>query len=155
MSPSKCIHIGHTTYQEATNDVPVFPSDEWIRQFCDRLEADPRAGTMAQALNGVYRFVIEPSGPITQRHAYDVRITPNGAGADVVPLSEPVADPRLTITAPYPRWVQLLRGELDIAMAVMFRRIKVSGDLKAITSNLNDTRPLLDALASVDSTFPA
>jgi SCP-2 sterol transfer family len=131
--------------------MPVFPSQEWIAAYCATLERDPRAGAMAQALNGVYRFVIEPSGPVTERHSYDVSITPDGTGAVVRPLAPPAAEPRLTIAAAYPRWLQLLRGELDIPIAVMLRRIRVSGDLRAVTSNLDDARPLLDALSRVDT----
>lgn len=132
--------------------MPVFPSDEWIVAYCAELERDPRSGTMARALHGVYRFVVEPSGPVTQRTSYDVEIAPNGTGATVRPLPEPVAEPRLTISAPYPRWQQLLRGELDIPIAIMLRRIKVSGDLRAVTANLDDARPLLDALSAVEQT---
>lgn len=135
--------------------MPVFPSSEWIDEFCARLEADPRSGAMARALEGVYRFEVEPSGPVQQRQVYDVAIAPTEQGASVKPLAAGAQAPRLTIAAAYPRWVQLLRGELDIPIAIMLRRIKVSGDLKAVTSNLNDARPLLDALSAVDSSFAA
>lgn len=131
--------------------MPVFPSQEWIADYCAILERDPRASAMARALDGVYRFVVEPSGPVTERHSYDVSIAADGPGAVVRPLAQPVAEPRLTIAAAYPRWLQLLRGELDLPIAIMLRRIRVSGDLKAVTSNLDDARPLLDALSQVDT----
>ncbi len=134
--------------------MPVFPSDEWIAAYCAELERDPRSGAMARALHGVYRFVVEPSGPVTDRAVYDVEIAPNGTGASVKPLAGPVETPRLTIAASYPRWVQLLHGELDIPLAVMLRRIKVSGDVRAVTSNLDDAKPLLDALSAVESITP-
>jgi hypothetical protein len=134
--------------------VPVFPSDDWIAAYCTQLERDPRSGPMARALHGVYRFVVEPSGPVAELVSYDVAIEPDGNGARVTPLPEPIAEPRLTISAPYPRWVQLLRGELDIPIAIMLRRIKVFGDLKTVTAHLDDARPLLDALSAVESTTP-
>jgi len=135
--------------------VPLFPSSEWIDEFCAQLEADPRAGSMARSLEGVYRFEVEPGGALTEAQRYDVAIAPDGDGADVSPLPFGSQAPRLTIAAAYPRWVQLLRGELDIAFAMMLRRIRVSGDVKAVTSNLDDARPLLDALSAVDSSFAA
>jgi hypothetical protein len=133
--------------------VPLFPSDEWIGAFCAQLERDHRAGAMAKALDGVYRFVIEPSGAVTERHSYDVSIVPDGDGASVEPLAGSAVEPRLTIAAPYPRWAQLLRGELDVPIAIMLRRIRVSGDLRAVTANLDDVRPLLDALVKVETEF--
>jgi hypothetical protein len=129
----------------------MFPSQEWITAYCALLEADPRAGAMARALQGVYRFVVEPGGSLTERHSYDVSIVPEGDGAAVTPLPTGVPEPRLVIAAVYPRWVQLLRGELDIPLAIMLRRIKVTGDLRAVTANLDDARPLLDALSAVES----
>lgn len=133
----------------------MFPSSEWIDEFCTRLEADPRSGTMARSLEGVYRFEVEPGGPLADAQRYDVSIAPDGDGAKVTPLPFGAQTPRLTIAAAYPRWVQLLRGELDIAIAMMLRRIRVSGDVRSVTSNLNDARPLLDALSAVDSSFAA
>jgi hypothetical protein len=148
------VTVAASQYDEREDGhVPLFPSDEWIDSFCAHLEHDPRAGAMAKALQGVYRFVIEPSGPVTEQHSYQIAIEPNGDGASVEP-TRPVQQPRLTIAAPYSRWVQLLRGELDIPLAIMLRRIKVSGDLRALTANLDDARPLLDALSAVDTTLP-
>jgi len=133
----------------------MFPSSEWIDEFCARLEADPRAGAMARSLQGVYRFEVEPGGALSEAQRYDIAIAPQADGAAVTSLPFGTQTPRLTITAAYPRWVQLLRGELDIAFAMMLRRIRVSGDVKSVTSNLDDARPLLDALSAVDSQFAA
>lgn len=133
--------------------MPLFPSREWMDDFAGRLERHPGAGPTAEALDGVYRFVVEPGAGLTDQHRYDVEIRPGDDGAHVTPLEQPVPAPRLTITAGYDRWQQLLRGELDIAMAVLLRRIKVSGDLGALTSQASSTRPLLDSLSAVDSTF--
>lgn len=135
--------------------MPLFPSQEWMEDFADRLATHPGAGPTAQALDGVYRFVIVPAAGLGEQHRYDVEIRPadDGGGPRVTPLDAPVDAPRLTITAGYDRWQQLLRGELDLPMAVLLRRIKVSGDLGALTSQGSSTRPLLDALSGVDSTF--
>lgn len=138
--------------------MPLFPSPEWMEDFADRLATHPQAGPTAEALDGVYRFVIEPAAGLADRQYFDVEIRP-GEGSDgdgaarVTPLGDPVDAPRLTITAGYDRWQQLLRGELDIPMAMLLRRIKLAGDLSALTSKGHATRPLLDALSSVDSTF--
>ncbi|MPZ87532.1 MAG: hypothetical protein GEU81_05540 [Nitriliruptorales bacterium] len=133
--------------------MPVFPSQEWMDDFCAKIEADPRSPAMAKALEGVYRFVVEPHGALHDRHAYEISIVADGDGTRVAPQPVSADPPRLTITASYLRWVQMLRGELDIPVAVMLRRIKVSGDLSGVMGNMSDARPLLDALSAVDSTF--
>lgn len=134
----------------------VFPSTEWFDAFSRELSAHPEAGRVARALDGTYRFVIEPAGPLTERHAYDLVITFDEAdGASVTQLDDPAEDPRLTVTASYERWRQLIRGELNLAMAVMLRRVRVAGDLSRLQRQLSDTQPLVDALQRVETTWPA
>jgi hypothetical protein len=145
--------------------MPQFPSPAWIDEFCSHLEAQDDIGEVAHALDGVYRFVVDPAGPVTERHVYDVEIRPdgnggaaaarlNGAQAPGASTRDSDGDPRLTLRASYDRWRQLISGQLDIAMALMLRRLKVSGDLGAITRDVNTARPLMRALRGVDTQWP-
>ncbi|MDQ3974397.1 MAG: SCP2 sterol-binding domain-containing protein [Actinomycetota bacterium] len=133
--------------------MPVFPSQSWMEDFCARLRQHPRTAEAAGVLDGRYRFVVEPSGPLTERHVYDIVVRPgdDGAGPDVGCVDDPAGDARLTLAADYGRWVQLIRGELDLAMAVMLRRLRVSGDLSGIMRHLSSVQPLTDALGAVDT----
>ena len=133
--------------------MPVFPSYEWMDEFCERLESHDEAGEVAEALDGVYRFVVDPAGPLEEQHVYDVAIRPSSDGAEVAVTDDGATKPRLTMTTDYRRWQQLVRGELDIGMAVMLRRLKVSGDLTSLMSNVSSARPLVDALHEVDTTW--
>ena len=132
--------------------MPVFPSDEWMADFCERLEEHPDAGEIAAALDGVYRFVIEPAGPLTERHTYDIAIRAAGDGADVS-MIDGDEKPRLTLTTDYRRWQQLIRGELDVGMAVMLRRIRVSGDLTRLIGSVSSANPLVDSLHDVETVW--
>ncbi len=134
--------------------MPVFPSQEWMADFCRRLEEHPEAAAIAGALDGVYRFVVEPAGPLTQRHVYDLAIRGGGAGADASVVNGSGAqDPRLTLTTDYRRWQQLIRGELDIGMAVMLRRVRVAGDLTRLIGSVSSARPLVESLHSVETVW--
>ena len=130
--------------------MPVFPSEEWMVAFCRHLENHPDAAGIAAALDGVYRFVVDPAGPLQERHVYDVAITPGGNGAEVAVVDDG-AQPRLTMTTDYRRWQQLVRGELDVGMALMLRRLRVSGDLTQLMGNVSSARPLVDSLSAVDT----
>lgn len=132
--------------------MPVFPSDEWMTDFCERLASHPDAADIVAALDGTYRFVIEPAGPLEQRHTYDVAIQPGEDGPDVG-LVDDAGNPRLTLTTDYKRWQQLVKGELDVGMAVMLRRLRVSGDLTRLMGSVSSAGPLVDALHSVDTVW--
>lgn len=132
--------------------MPRFPSEEWMDAFCRTLAADPRAGDVADALDGVYRFVIEPAGPLAERHLYDVEIRPSvDGGAPSVHRLTWDGEPRLTMTADYTRWRQLINGELDVGIAVMLRRLRVSGDLSSLMGRVSSAQPLLDAIGAVET----
>lgn len=130
--------------------MPVFPSDEWMRQFCARLEADPEVEDLAEGLSGVYRFVIEPGGPLRERVTYDVQVSEDDTGASVTLCAAPAAAPRFTMATDYRRWRQLIQGELDVGMALLLRRVRVSGDYGALLRK-GTVRPLVHALHGVDS----
>lgn len=132
--------------------MPVFPSSEWMDEFCGLVASHPQASDVAASLDGVYRFVVEPAGPLAERHTYDIAIRPCAAGADVAVVDgQPSQQPRLTLTTDYRRWQQLIRGELDVGMAVMLRRLKVSGDLSSLMGNVSNARPLTESLHNVDT----
>ncbi len=132
--------------------MPVFPSSEWMDAFCGHLESHPQVGDVAAGLEGVYRFVVEPAGPLAERHTYDVAIRPAAGGADVAVVTGSNA-PRLTLTTDYHRWQQLVGGELDVAMAVMLRRLRVSGDLSSLMGNVGSARPLVESLHAVETVW--
>lgn len=134
--------------------MPRFPSREWIEQFCEQVRSHPRAGEVAGALDGVYRFVIQPAGAVSAEHVYDVEIRPDAGGGARAGVVDGQAAPRLTLTADAQRWEQLIKGQLDVGLAVMLRRLRVAGDLAGLRGELGNAKPLLEALRGVDTQWP-
>lgn len=132
----------------------TFPSPEWARLFADRLRAHPDAPALARALDGTYRFVVQPGGSVPAPASFDLEIRPAGDGADVRVLDAPAADPRLVISADLRRWRDLIEGRLDIVVAFLLRRIRVEGDITSVRGALGDAGPLLECLRSVPTTWP-
>ena len=133
--------------------MPIFPSGEWMTAFCDELASQPDAERVAASLAGTYRFVVQPAGPLTSPHVYEVTI---GVGPDGPAVTWSAGDgraPTLEMTANYERWRQLISGTLDIPVAMMLGRLRVRGDLGRLTRRAADVAPLLDALRAVDTTW--
>lgn len=131
--------------------MPTFPSADWMDAFSQELLRQERIDEVASVLDGVYRFVIEPEGPLAERHTYDVEIRPAPEGAAAARLPELSDSPRLTMTAGYQRWRQLITGQLDVRRAMLLRRLKVRGDLSPLLGGLSTSKPLMDALRAVDT----
>lgn len=130
--------------------MPVFPSPEWIDAFCHQLTAHPRSADVARSLGGVYRFVVEPGEVLPERQTYEVLIAVDG---DVTRARQVTGSlsPRITVRTDYRRWRQLLLGQLDLGPAVLFGRLRVSGDVGALLAAQSDADVLLDALRGVDT----
>lgn len=134
--------------------MPRFPSHEWMQAYSEALASHPDAPEVAEALDGIYRFVVEPSGPVSERFVADVEIRPGDPPRIAPVASENDHDPDLTLRADYRRWQQLIRGEADPVMAVMLGRLKISGGLGAVRGRLDSARPLVDAVRSVETQWP-
>jgi len=134
--------------------MPLFPTRAWMDDFCTSVRSHPRADEVAAALDGVFRLVIEPAGGVTSVSSYDIEIRPDGQAGARAGVVEPVGAPRLTLTADAERWKQLITGKLDLGLAVMLRRLRVAGDLATLRAELGNTKPLMDALRSVDTQWP-
>jgi hypothetical protein len=132
--------------------MPVFPSSEWIDAFCAELSAHPGVASAAPNLAGVYRFVVDPGDPIRERHTYEVLLAASDGGAHARQVSGTVS-PRVTVQTDYGRWRQLLEGRLDLGPAILFGRLRVSGDMSALLGSRGDVDVLIDALRGVNTTW--
>lgn len=132
--------------------MPTFPSSEWIDAFCDELAAHPRAASAATHLGGVYHFVVDPGGPLAAQRQYHVSLSVEDGAAQARRIAEARAV-RVSVRTDYGRWQQLLRGQLDLGPAMLFGRIRVSGDLAGLLAARADVDVVMDALRAVDTVW--
>jgi len=132
--------------------VPVFPSTEWMDAFCAELVAHPRAADAATRLRGVYRFVVEPGGPLVDRHTYEISLVPTGPGVRAHRVDGSAA-PRVVVVTDYGRWRQLLEGRLNLGTAMLFGQLRISGDMAALMGSRGEVDVLIDALRKVDTVW--
>ena len=130
--------------------MPVFPSSEWIDAFCDRVTAHPRAASAAANLGGVYRFVVDPAGPLREQHTYEILLAVQDGHARAERVAGTDA-PRVVVRTDYGRWRRLLEGRLELAPAVLFGRVRVSGDMAALVRSGDDADVLVDSLRHVET----
>lgn len=130
--------------------MPTFPSVEWMDQFCAELAHHSRVGEVAPKLQGIYRFEVDPAGPLRDRHRYDVRIASDAGVVDVRRV-EGEGEPRVSMRADYERWRQLLEGRLEIRSAVLFGHLRISGDLATLMRSAADLAVVTEALTSVET----
>jgi putative sterol carrier protein len=133
----------------------VFPSDEWVALFVDAVNGSEAYKRAAADWEGDISFVFgaEPD----HHHPKDVWAWLDlwhGAcrGGRVVDPEEG-ASARYIIRAPYTRWKDVLRGELDPVKGMMQGKLKVQGDLPTIVRYVAAANELVHLTTTVPTEY--
>src|SRR4029079_17341694 len=113
----------------------LFPGSEWWSAYEAAIKASPVYPDVSADWEGDVAFVIEaePDKGIDDAVCgwLDLWHGECRGARWAIPLEEAERAP-FVIRAPYTRWKQVIRGELDPVKAMMQGKLKVHGDLPAI-----------------------
>jgi len=135
--------------------VAVFPSDEWLRIFRDRINASPEYREAAWTWEGDIAFVFEAEPdkrvPVDLWAWIDLW---HGECRDarMVAPDEGERAPYV-IRAPYTRWKDVLMGDLDPVKGMMQGKLKLQGDLPTIIRYVRAANELVHLTGSVPTEF--
>lgn len=133
----------------------VFPSDEWLHIFRDRINASPEYREAASTWEGDIGFVFEAEPdkrvPVDLWAWIDLW---HGECRDarMVPPDEGERAPYV-IRAPYTRWKDVLMGDLDPVKGMMQGKLKLQGDLPTIIRYVRAANELVHLTGSVPTEF--
>lgn len=133
----------------------VFPSDEWLRIFRDRINASPEYREAASTWEGDIAFVFEAEPdkrvPVDLWAWIDLW---HGECRDarMVAPDEGERAPYV-IRAPYTRWKDVLMGDLDPVKGMMQGKLKLQGDLPTIIRYVRAANELVHLTGSVSTEF--
>jgi putative sterol carrier protein len=135
--------------------VPIFPSDEWLTAFCRLVDASEEYGDAAATWEGdiAFLFEAEPDRGVP-RDAWALLELWHGACRSAR-LVEPAEGERApyVIGAPYSRWKEVLRGELDPIKGMMQGKLKLRGDLPTIVRYVRAANELVHLTTLVPTEF--
>lgn len=130
-----------------------FPSEEWVKELCVRLNASESYAQAAANWEGDQLFVILPdeSRPET---AYLYLNLHHGKASDARQLRSPDEQKALfTTSAPLSTWRKVLEGHLEPMQAMMSNKIKLVGSMAQIQRMPKATFELVKVAASIDTDF--
>jgi putative sterol carrier protein len=134
--------------------VPVWPTEDWGREYMARLNESHAYASAAKDWEGavVYHFQAEPSWGLTA-DLYGYFDLWHGTCRDTRFVSADEADgAEFTISAPYSVWKQIVLGELDPVTALVKRKLKLKGNLPKALRYTKATRALAVVAGEVPDT---
>ena len=133
----------------------VFPSDEWLRIYRERIDDSPDYREAALSWEGDIAFVFEAEpnkGVPDDLWAWLDLWHGECRAARMVHPEEGVGAPYV-IRAPYTRWKDVLRGDLDPVKGMMQGKLKLQGDLPTIIRYVRAANELVHLTMSVPTEF--
>ena len=136
--------------------MPVFPSQEWLDQYVVMIKASPDYAAAAETWEGdvTYVFEAEPEKGVPEDiyswmdlwHG-DVRAHKYGV------TKEEGEAAKFVIRAPYSRWKEVIKKELDPIKGMMQGKLKLKGDLPTIVRYVKASNELVNLAANVPTDF--
>lgn len=133
----------------------VFPSDEWLQIYRDRINASPEYREAAATWEGAIAFVLEAEpdrGVQEDLWAWLDLWHGECREARMVTPEEGSRAPYV-IRAPYTRWKEVLAGDLDPVKGMMQGKLKLRGDLPTIIRHVRAANELVHLTSTVPTEF--
>jgi putative sterol carrier protein len=133
-----------------------FPTDPWFRELAERINASQEYRDAAATWEGDIAFVIEAEpdrGVAKDVWGYLDLWHGECRGGSVVD-AERGSTARYVLRAPYSRWKEVLRGDLDPVKGMMQGKLRVQGDLPTIVRYVRAANELVHLTGTVPTEFP-
>ena len=134
----------------------VFPSEEWLKEYVERINTSPAYKEAAATWEGDVAYVIEAEPdkgvPETVWAWLDLWHGECREGKFITPEEGEKA--QFLIRAPYSRWKEVIKKELDPIKGMMQGKLKLKGDLPTIVRYVKASNELVNLAQTVPTEFP-
>jgi putative sterol carrier protein len=133
----------------------VFPSEEWLRVYQERINGSPEYRQAAETWEGGVSFVFEaePDKRVPDDLWAWLDLWHGECRAARMVTAEEGARAPYVIRAPYTRWKDVLLGDLDPVKGMMQGKLKLQGDLPTIIRYVRAANELVHLTGSVPTEF--
>ncbi|MGZ4144490.1 MAG: SCP2 sterol-binding domain-containing protein [Actinomycetota bacterium] len=136
--------------------MPVFPSEEWLTEYVERINGSKEYAEAAATWEGDLSYVFEREPDMGVPDDVWVWIDlwhGKCRGAKYGVPEEEGDKARFIIRAPYSRWKEVIRKELDPIKGMMQGKLKLQGDMPTIVRYVKAANELVNIAGSVQTQF--
>jgi putative sterol carrier protein len=130
-----------------------FPSDEWIKELSNRLNASESYALAAANWEGDNIFTVLPDADYAGTMSVYINLQ-HGKASDARQLNSLDEQKALfTTSAPFNTWRRVLEGRLDPIQGMFSGKLKLVGSMAQIQRNPKATYELVKVAAQIDTDF--
>jgi putative sterol carrier protein len=130
-----------------------FPSDAWIKELSQQLNASEAYEKSAKDWEGDFVFVVEPDGKYPKTNYLFLGLY-HGKSPDAAEIaSEDERESEFLIRAPFSAWRRVIQAEVDPIQALMTRMLKLTGNMMKIMRYPKAAKEIVSCCALVPTDF--
>jgi putative sterol carrier protein len=151
-----CALTSDTSVGEEDGAMPEFPSEEWLVEYVSRINNSPEYREAAATWEGDVSYVFEPEpdkGIDREMWAWLDLWHGECRGYKFDVPAEEGEQAKFIIRAPYSRWKEVIRKELDPVKGMMQGKLKLKGDLPTIVRYVKAANELVNLAGTVPTEF--
>jgi putative sterol carrier protein len=135
--------------------MPEFPTEEWFQAFIEAVDASEEYAEYAATWEGdaVIHVEAEPDKGIAADVYGLLDLWHGGCRGGGIVDEVRAASAEFVIRAPYSRWKDVIRGDLEPVKGLVQGKLRVRGDLPKILRYTKGTQELAYIAGQVDTTF--
>lgn len=135
--------------------MPVFPSEEWLTQYVERINASDGYKQAAATWEGDVSYVIEaePDKGVSDDVWAWLDLWHGECRQGRIVSAADGEKARFVIRAPYSRWKEVIRKELHPVKGMMQGKLRLRGDLATIIKHVKAANELVNVAQTVPTEF--
>jgi putative sterol carrier protein len=133
-----------------------FPSEEWLREYVKRINGSESYRAAAETWEGDVAYVIEaePDKGVPEDVWAWLDLWHGECREGRIVSMEEGEKARFVIRAPYTRWKEVIKKDLDPVKGMMQGKLKLKGDLPTIVKYVKAANELVNTAQTVPTEFP-
>lgn len=130
-----------------------FPSEEWIKELCDRLNTSEEYAQAAANWEGDNIFVILPDADFHETAIFYINLLHGKASDPCMLKSLDERKALFTTSAPFGIWRKVTEGRLDPLQGIFSGKLKLVGSLAQVQRNPKATYVLTKIASQIDTDY--